>query len=127
MSHDTHIDPSAQIDDPEAGSTWVTALSGVILLAAIVVAICVFYFRIEESEVAEKVIDVQDTWLVSLKSAQMQEIATYQKYTVTAPDGTAEQRIRIPVSRAMELVIADAKNPPAKVASTQPASTTTTP
>ena len=116
MSHDSHTIPTAQIDDPEATYTWVTGLSSVIIFAALVVATCVFYFRYEAGEIDIKVVDVPDAWVASLKSAQMQQLAVYENYTVTAPDGSTEGRIRIPIARAMELVITDAKTAPAKVA-----------
>ena len=115
MSHDAHTQPldAVQIDDPEAGQTWVAAIAGVIVLAALVVGICAFYFRYEGGEVTEKVIEPADQWLTALKSEQMKEITVYQKYSVTAPDGSTEERIRITVARAMELVIEESKAVPA--------------
>ncbi|MSR28669.1 MAG: hypothetical protein EXS03_03725 [Phycisphaerales bacterium] len=115
MSHHPTTAPAVQIDDPEAGQTWVAALSGVIILAALVVATCVFYFRVEQEEVDLKVIDVQDQWLAGLKQEQVREISVYQKYTVTAPDGASLPRIRIPVTLAMELVVRDLKEHKAPV------------
>ncbi len=122
MSHDSHTIDPVPTDDPAAGQTWVAALAGITILAALVVATCAFYFRYESGEVTEKVIDASDQWCTALKTEQMNEITVYQKYAVTAPDGTVEERIRIPVARAMELVIEESKSQPvAPVAAGGPA------
>ncbi len=112
MSQDAYMTPPVQEDDPEAGSTWVVSLSAIIILSALVIATCVFYFKFEDKEVDLKVVVPPDLWKTQLKAEQLAELDLYQKYSVTAPDGSAEPRIRIPVTKAMELVIADSKNPP---------------
>lgn len=111
MSHSAPTVSGIQIDDPEAGSTWIVALASVIILAALLVATCVFYFHFETTEVVEKVIDEPNAWALGLKNEQMSQLSSYQKYTATAPDGSTVTKIRIPVSKAMELIIADAGKP----------------
>lgn len=125
MSHSPTAASGIQIDDPEAGSTWVVALASVIVLAALIVATCVFYFHFETVEVTDKVIDAPNKWATAIKNEQMSQLAIYQKYTVTAPDGSTESRIRIPISRAIELVATDA-NKPASVAAAPAAAGTPT-
>ncbi|MDA0214512.1 MAG: hypothetical protein O2875_04030 [Planctomycetota bacterium] len=112
MSQDAHMTSPVQEDDPEAGSTWVVSLASIIILSALVIATCVFYFKFEDKEVDMKVIIPPNLWKTQLKNEQLAQLDIYQKYSVTAPDGSAEPRIRIPVTKAMELVIADSKNPP---------------
>ena len=112
MSQDSQSISSVPIDDPEAGSTWVVTFSAIIILSALVIATCVFYFKFEDKEIDVKVINPPDIWKTQLKNEQLAQLDVYQKYSVTAPDGSAEPRIRIPVTKAMEFVIADAKNPP---------------
>ena len=126
MSQDSQSISSVPIDDPEAGSTWVVTFSAIIILSALVIATCVFYFKFEDKEIDVKVINPPDIWKTQLKNEQLAQLDVYQKYSVTAPDGSAEPRIRIPVTKAMEFVIADAKNPPKIVVVTPvPAPTST--
>jgi hypothetical protein len=128
MSQDANSISSIPTDDPEAGSTWVVTLSAIIILSALVIATCVFYFKFEDKEIDVKVINPPDIWKTQLKNEQLAQLDVYQKYSVIAPDGSAEPRIRIPVTKAMEFVIADAKNPPKIVVATPvpaPASTGT--
>ena len=112
MSQDSQTISAVPTDDPESGSTWVVTLSAIIILSALVIATCVFYFKFEDKEIDVKVINPPDIWKTQLKNEQLAQLDIYQKYSVTAPDGSAEPRIRIPVTKAMEFVIADAKNPP---------------
>ncbi|MSQ91242.1 MAG: hypothetical protein EXS01_07625 [Phycisphaerales bacterium] len=114
MAHDSLHPLPAQIDDPVAGTTWVVSLSSIIILTALVLATCVFYFRFENAEIDIKVIEPPSAWVTGLKRAQLGQLAVYQKFTVTAPDGSEEPRIRIPIARAMELVAADATKPAPK-------------
>ena len=128
MSQDANSISAVPTDDPESGSTWVVTLSAIIILSALVIATCVFYFKFEDKEIDVKVINPPDIWKTQLKNEQLAQLDVYQKYSVTAPDGSAEPRIRIPVTKAMEFVIADAKNPPKIVVVTPdpaPASTGT--
>jgi hypothetical protein len=126
MSQDAQSISAVPTDDPEAGSTWVVTLSAIIILSALVIATCVFYFKFEDKEIDVKVIDPPDIWKTQLKNEQLAQLDVYQKYSVTAPDGSAEPRIRIPVTKAMEFVIAEAKNPPKIVVATPvPASVST--
>ncbi len=126
MSQDANSISAVPIDDPESGSTWVVTLSAIIILSALVIATCVFYFKFEDKEIDVKVINPPDIWKTQLKNEQLAQLDVYQKYSVTAPDGSAEPRIRIPVTKAMEFVIAEAKNPPKIVVATPvPASVST--
>ncbi|MBM4008139.1 MAG: hypothetical protein FJ285_00910 [Planctomycetes bacterium] len=92
------------MDDPEAGQTWVVSLAGIIILSVLVIAICVFFFRFENKEVDEKVVMPANAWSQGMRLEQEGELAKYQKYSVAAPDGSMQPRIRIPISRAMEIV-----------------------
>jgi len=126
MSQDSQSISSVPTDDPESGSTWVVTFSAIIILSALVIATCVFYFKFEDKEIDVKVINPPDIWKTQLKNEQLAQLDVYQKYSVTAPDGSAEPRIRIPVTKAMEIVIAEAKNPPKIVAAAPvPASVST--
>ena len=118
MSQDANSISAVPTDDPESGSTWVVTFSAIIILSALVIATCVFYFKFEDKEIDVKVINPPDIWKTQLKNEQLAQLDVYQKYSVTAPDGSAEPRIRIPITKAMEFVIADAKNPPKIVVAT---------
>ena len=128
MSQDSQTISAVPTDDPESGSTWVVTFSAIIILSALVIATCVFYFKFEDKEIDVKVIAPPNIWKTQLMNEQLAQLNVYQKYSVTAPDGSAEPRIRIPVTKAMEIVIAEAKNPPKIVVATPvpaPASTGT--
>ncbi len=112
MSHEPHNAAALQIDDPEAGSTWIVSIGGIIVLAVLVICVSVFYFRFEAQEVDVKVIEPVTSWSAQLKADQLAQLETYQKYSIAGADGKDEVRVRIPIARAMELVIVDAKNPP---------------
>ncbi|MBM4101166.1 MAG: hypothetical protein FJ256_02745 [Phycisphaerae bacterium] len=100
----TELNHAQLMDDPEAGQTWVVSLAGIIILSVLVIAICVFFFRFENKEVDEKVVLPANAWSQGMRLEQQGELAKYQKYSVTAPDGSTQARIRIPISRAMEIV-----------------------
>jgi hypothetical protein len=47
-----------------------------------------------------------------LRASQREELAVYSNYTWTMPDGKAATFKRIPIDRAMEMVVQDAKTAP---------------
>ena len=118
MSQDANSISAVPTDDPESGSTWVVTFSAIIILSALVIATCVFYFKFEDKEIDVKVIAPPNIWKTQLMNEQLAQLDVYQKYSVTAPDGSTEPRIRIPITKAMEFVIAEAKNPPKIVVAT---------
>ncbi len=124
MSHAASSQTTTQIDDPVAGATWVVSLSSIIILVALVIATCVFYFRFETIEVDTKVVEAPDAWKLALKAQQLGQLSVYQKYTVTSHSGSEEQRLRIPIARAMELLVAESAVP---VATQSPSAGASTP
>ena len=108
-SHGTeHVeDQGGDFGDPEAGSTWIWSLGGAIVFTALVLVIAVFYFRAEVQEFDSKVVDEPSVEYQSLKAKQLANIADYGTYTVTTASGAEQRRIRVPVSRAMEVVVAN--------------------
>ena len=93
-------------DDPEAGKTWLVSIVGVTILAALVIAISVIYFRTEQAEVNAKVIEPEYLALKDLRAAQESLLASTGTYTVEI-GGTAVERRRIPVTEAMRLMAAN--------------------
>lgn len=96
----------AQTDDPEGGSTWFISLASVVLFIAVVLAVCVLYFSVENRLVEEVVTDVPVKSFQDGKQAQLAQLASYERYSETDPDGKPVERIRIPIDRAFEVVIA---------------------
>ena len=94
-------------DDPEAGKTWLVSLMGVIILAALVIALSVMYFRTEATEVEAKVIAPEYLALKDLKTRQLELLASKGAYSVEV-NGKQVQRNRIPVADAMRML---AENP----------------
>ena len=99
-----------QLDDPEPGSTWFWSLATIVVFVVVVVAASAFYFKIDSFEEDAKVIDQPTLSLEQLRATQREELAVYSKYTWTMPDGTIATFTRIPIDRAMEMFMQDAKN-----------------
>lgn len=96
----------AQTDDPEGGSTWFISLASVVVFIAIVLGLCVLYFGVENRVVEEVQVDVPVKAFQDGKQAQLAQLAGYERYTENDADGKPVERIRIPIDRAFEVVIA---------------------
>jgi hypothetical protein len=90
-------------DDPEAGKTWLVSIVGVTILAALVMAISVIYFRTEQAEVDAKVIEPEYLALKDLKAAQLSLLAGSGTYT-SEVGGQKVERRRIPVAEAIRMM-----------------------
>lgn len=101
-----------QLDDPEPGSTWFWSLATIVVFVVIIVAASAFYFKVDSFEVDAKIIDQPTLSLEQLRAAQREELAVYSNYTWTLPDGKTATYTRIPIDRAMEMVMEDAKTAP---------------
>ena len=114
---------AGQIDDPESGWTWFLMLVSFVLLTVTVVAVTVIFFAFKDVEVQAKVIDRPAVELTELRSSQEAMLDGYRSYQVIPMGGTeadAETRIRIPIERAMELIVAGSRSPQAKAEDTNP-------
>ena len=103
-----------QLDDPEAGWTWFFSLASIILLVITVVAVTVIFYFFRDLEVEKKVIDQPAFQLSELRTEQEAQLDGYARYQVIPIGGTeedAEDFIRIPIDRAMEIVNAEARSP----------------
>ncbi len=90
-------------DDPEAGKTWLVTIIAVTVLAALVIAISVIYFRTEQAEVDAKVIEPEYIALKDLKAAQLSLLAGSGTYTAEVGGQKVERR-RIPVAEAIRMM-----------------------
>ena len=104
MSANTAAIPT-QLDDPEPGSTWFFSLAGIVILVALVVAASVMYFHVDARETETKVIDPAYATLENLRSGWREQLGSWQRYDWTLADGKKVKRVRMPVDRAMELVV----------------------
>jgi hypothetical protein len=103
-----------QLDDPESGWTWFFSLASIILLVITVVAVTVIFYFFRDLEVEKKVIDQPARQLSELRTEQEAQLDQYARYQVIPIGGTeedAEDFIRIPIERAMEIVNAEARGP----------------
>jgi hypothetical protein len=103
-----------QLDDPESGWTWFFSLASIILLVITVVAVTVIFYFFRDLEVEKKVIDQPALQLSELRTEQEAQLDQYARYQVIPIGGTeedAEDFIRIPIERAMEIVNAEARGP----------------
>ena len=110
MSDHSQTEPEAiLLDDPEMGSTWFITIASVIIFAVTVLALSMMYFDFEESEVEVKMVNAPVEAFQSMRLAQQELLTETSTYSVEDADGNKIDRIRIPISRAMDAVIADAK------------------
>lgn len=98
-----------QIDDPEMGSTWFLTLASVIIFTVVVLALSVMYFDFESGEVEAKVVGAPVKALEELRLSQLEVLTELGRYQIEDADGNTIERVRIPISTAMELELADAK------------------
>lgn len=108
---DTPTNPEPELlDDPEAGITWFVSLVSMVLMVVTVLALAAMFFGFAEDEVDRKVIDKPAVDLQELKLAQQESLTEFGKYEIENAEGETVERLRIPISRAMELVIADERS-----------------
>ena len=103
-----------QIDDPESGWTRFLSLASLLVLVLTIVAITVLFYFFRDLEVDKKVIDQPALQLSELRSEQEAQLEGYSIYQVIPIGGTeedAEDFIRIPIERAMEIINAEAREP----------------
>jgi hypothetical protein len=103
------LNPGLPEDDPEPGVTWFISLVSVVVMVVTVLASVAMYFAFVEGEVDRKIVNQPVIALQELRLAQQEQLTEYQNYEVEDAEGNKLSRIRIPVSRAMELVVADAR------------------
>ena len=109
MSDYEHIDTTEQLDDPEAGSSWFISLASIIVFTVTVLALSAMYFDFESGEVDQKIVKAPVKALQELRLSQEEMLTEYGRYEFEDADGNEVKRIRIPISQAMHLQIADAK------------------
>lgn len=103
-----HINPNAgDFDDPEPGSTWFISLAGAVVFTALVLALSVLYYGVQGDVVVEVVDREAPAQFTALRNAQVAATREYARYSVTVGEDQSVERLRIPVSRAMELVVKD--------------------
>ncbi len=120
--HDSHPDLDED-PDPSGGPTWFWSIAGSLMCIATIFAVATIYFWSESAEVDAKIINQPHQEVQALRAAQEATLAQYGRYTVALADGSEEERIRIPITRAFELLLAEGiKAPPAPAAVPAPVS-----
>ncbi|MDB3961415.1 hypothetical protein N9411_00180 [bacterium] len=102
-------DPRVQMDDPEPGVTWFLSLVSLVLMVVVVLASVAMYFGFADGEIDRKIVDRPTVELQKLRLSQQEQLTEYQRYETEDAEGNKVDRIRIPVTRAMELVVADSR------------------
>jgi predicted Holliday junction resolvase-like endonuclease len=98
------------LDDPEAGSTWLLTLASVIVFTVSVLALSAMYFDFESGEVDEKITSEPARIYQELRLSQEQSLVEYGRYTVEDAEGKDLERIKIPITKAMEREVAVSKS-----------------
>ena len=110
MSESNTTNTDILLDDPEAGSTWFISLVSMVLLVVTVLALVAIYFDFADDEVDRKVVDQPVVELQKLKLTQQETLTEYGSYKIENADGDEVERVRIPIARAMDLVVAEGKS-----------------
>ncbi len=104
----SHATTSEQIDDPEMGSTWFYSLAGIIFFVVFVLAVCVMFFGVQRDFTEVRVIDELPAFSTNLRHEQQGLLGQYGRYEEVVDDKPVE-RVRIPISHAMELMAKQGK------------------
>jgi hypothetical protein len=88
-------------DDPNVPASAMVGIVGAILLFVIIVALQALFYSMEERELADKVYSQKYEELQRLDADQLEQLNSYG--WISEPDGVT----RIPIERAMELVVAE--------------------
>lgn len=102
-------DYRAQMDDPEPGATWFLSLVSLVLMVVVVLAAVAMYFGFADGEIDRKIVDRPTVELEKLRLSQEEQLTEYRRYEIEDAEGNKVERIRIPVTQAMELVVADSR------------------
>ena len=81
-----------------------------VLLVVTVLALVAIYFDFADDEVDRKVVDQPVVELQKLKLTQQETLTEYGSYRIENADGDEVERVRIPIARAMDLVVAEGKS-----------------
>lgn len=114
--HATAHDATEVHDDPEPISTWFSSVVFVLGTVITIALVAAFYFQVDRSDLDRRVVQPADQALADLKASQTALLTSYGNATVEV-DGKPVKKIRIPVSRAMELLVAESRQP--KVAASE--------
>ncbi len=88
-------------DDPNIGASAMVGLVGAIALFVVIVLLQALFYRMQTSEQNAKVSSQPNQGVQALDAEQLEQLTSYE--WVSQPDGV----VRIPVERAMELVVAE--------------------
>ncbi|MSR17606.1 MAG: hypothetical protein EXS00_00295 [Phycisphaerales bacterium] len=114
MSHSQQDEAHLGNDpDPEPGFTWFYSLAGTIMVVVSVFAVAAYFFAEQTAEFDRKVVDQPSLDVANLRASQERLLGEYGIYTVAQPDGAEVKKIRMPIARAFEVMIAESKQPPA--------------
>ena len=88
-------------DDPNVAASAVVGIISAILLFVIIVVLQAFFYGAEQRELEKKVYSQPYQALQQLDAKQLELLASYGWVS------EAEGLVRVPIERAMELVVAD--------------------
>jgi hypothetical protein len=119
--HGGHEAVEAEDDKPKNGVITVFIAATCLVVIAMVIGVRELFIVVFDSEVNSKVLTVQASDLRALRATEQQRLTHYQ--WVSQKEGV----VRIPVDRALELTLANYRNPPAAPMKEEPKPTEVTP
>ena len=109
MSHQVqHHDAEDRYPDPEPGLTWFVSIVGIVIFVATVLFGTWVYFHWATKENDLKIVDQPSREAAELRLDQEQQLVEYGRYTLQIGEQKYD-RIRIPISRAMEITVAESR------------------
>lgn len=106
-------------EDPLSGPTWIVGFLGAVLLAVIILGITALYYNANHQEFVRKVVDRDPHELDKLRAEQLAQLEGPIRYVEVMEkndkgDDVLVKSLVIPISEAMQRVVADGSNAPAK-------------
>ena len=109
-TNDQNLGQMPPFDDPEPGQTWFVSLLSIIILSVLVLAICVLYFGVQWRFIDETEVNLQAKETMKLRQEQQEMLSVYEKYQETDESDQVHTRIRIPINRSMEILVAESRS-----------------
>ncbi len=96
-------------DDPVAGPTWLVGLLGAILLVVILMGVTALYYNVKGQELDDQFVNVERLEVRELRHQQEARLRGPSRWEKRDDQGETVEALIIPIERAMELVVEEAK------------------
>ena len=96
-------------DDPVAGTTWLIGLLGAILLVVTIMGVTALYYNAKGQKFNDQFVNVERLEVRKLRHEQEALLIGPSRWVERDEQGETVEALIIPIERAMELVVEEAK------------------